>query len=74
MRVESELRAPAQAELVHFLYRRAGDDTPKDGRFKLSGLGKRALVESFSPKRISEGRRVSKFAHFHWGDGNGLPL
>lgn len=74
MRVESELRAPTQAELVHFLYRRAGDDTPEDGRFKLSGLGKRALVGSFSPKRISEGRRVSKCAHFHWGEGNGLPL
>ena len=26
MRVESELRVPAQAELVHLLYRRAGDD------------------------------------------------
>ena len=68
MRVESELRAPAQAELVHFLCGRAGDDKgPKDGRSRLAGLEKRGLVGSFSPKRISEGRRYLKICTLSLG-------
>lgn len=68
MRVESELRAPAQAELVHFLCGRAGDDKgPKDGRFRLAGLEKRVLVGSFSPKRISEGRTYLKICTLSLG-------
>lgn len=68
MRVESELRAPAQAELVHFLCGRAGDDKgPKDGRFRLAGLEKRGLVGTFSPKRISEGRRYLKICTLSLG-------
>ena len=66
--MESELRAPAQAELVHFLCGRAGDDKgPKDGRSRLAGLEKRGLVGSFSPKRISEGRRYLKICTLSLG-------